>query len=448
MSRPEIVLLGVNHKTAPVEVREKLALKEEETPPLQLFSELSCCREVVFLSTCNRVEIIACTDNPESLAEVRNLWTGRAGLGREDTERCLYEYHGQEAVKHLFRVAASLDSMIVGEPQILGQLKDAYRQAAKAGSAGPILNRLLHRAFSVAKRIRTETRIASQAVSISYAAVELAKKIFGDLKGKNALLIGAGEMAELAAQHLKTNGVSGLAVANRTLERAVDLAKTLGGTAVSLDELEEELVRADIVISSTGAPNVVVTADQVKSIMRPRRHRLLFFIDIAVPRDIDPAVNSIENVYLYDIDELKEVVEENRAEREKEARKAGRMVEEEVIKFLGWMDSLDIVPVIRQLMAKGEEVRKQELEKSLKGLGDLNKKQRKAVEALTKSIVSKLLHHPVTSIKQCREMEHGDEIIAAACRLFNLEGAYGESFEHVSRDVEEAPACRKNSDRE
>ena len=448
MSRPEIVLLGVNHKTAPVEVREKLALKEEETPPLQLFSELSCCREVVFLSTCNRVEIIACTDNPESLAEVRDLWTGRAGLGREDTERCLYEYHGQEAVKHLFRVAASLDSMIVGEPQILGQLKDAYRHAAKAGSAGPILNRLLHRAFSVAKRIRTETRIASQAVSISYAAVELAKKIFGDLKGKNALLIGAGEMAELAAQHLKTNGVSGLAVANRTLERAVDLAKTLGGTAVSLDELEEELVRADIVISSTGAPNVVVTADQVKSIMRPRRHRLLFFIDIAVPRDIDPAVNSIENVYLYDIDELKEVVEENRAEREKEARKAGRMVEEEVIKFLGWMDSLDIVPVIRQLMAKGEEVRKQELEKSLKGLGDLNKKQRKAVEALTKSIVSKLLHHPVTSIKQCREMEHGDEIIAAACRLFNLEEAYGESFENVSRDVEEAPACRKDSDRE
>ncbi len=442
MSRPEIVLLGVNHKTAPVEVREKLALKEEEIPPLQLFSELPCCREAVFLSTCNRVEIIACTDTPESLNEVRNLWTGRAGIVEAEAGKCLYEYHGEEAVQHLFRVASSLDSMIVGEPQILGQLKDAYRQAAEAGSAGPILNRLLHRAFSVAKRIRTETRIASQAVSISYAAVELAKKIFGDLKGKNALLIGAGEMAELAAQHLKTNGVSGLAVANRTLQRAVDLAKTLGGTAVSLDELEEELVRADIVISSTGAPNIVVTADQVRSIMRPRRHRLLFFIDIAVPRDIDPAVNSIENVYLYDIDELKEVVEENRAEREKEARKAGRMVEEEVIKFLGWMDSLDIVPVIRQLMAKGEEVRTQELEKSMKVLGRLDKKQRKAVEALTRSIVNKLLHHPVTSIKQCREMEHGDEIIAAACRLFNLEDAYGESFESVSRDIQAAPQCR------
>jgi len=445
MSRPEIVLLGVNHKTAPVEVREKLALKEEEIPPLQLFSQLSSCREIVFLSTCNRVEIIACTDTPDSLTEVRDLWTGRAGMDAGDAERYIYEHHGKDAVNHLFRVASSLDSMIVGEPQILGQLKDAYRQAARAGSAGPVLNRLLHRAFSVAKRIRTETRIASQAVSISYAAVELAKKIFGDLKGKNALLIGAGEMAELAAQHLKTNGVSGLAVANRTLERAVDLAKTLGGTAVSLDELEEELVRADIVISSTGAPNVVVTADQVKSIMRPRRHRLLFFIDIAVPRDIDPAVNSIENVYLYDIDELREVVEENRAEREKEARKAGRMVDEEVIKFLGWMESLDIVPVIRQLMAKGEEVRRQELRKSLKGLGNMDKKQRKAVDALTKSIVNKLLHHPVTSIKQCREMEHGDEIIAAACRLFNLEGVYGESFEDVSKDVEKPHACRKVS---
>ena len=189
----------------------------------------------------------------------------------------------------------------------------------------------------------------------------------------------------------------------------------------------------------------MVSADQVKSIMRPRRHRLLFFIDIAVPRDIDPAVNSIENVYLYDIDELREVVEENRAEREKEARKAGRMVDEEVIKFLGWMESLDIVPVIRQLMAKGEEVRRQELRKSLKGLGNMDKKQRKAVDALTKSIVNKLLHHPVTSIKQCREMEHGDEIIAAACRLFNLEGVYGESFEDVSKDVEKPHACRKVS---
>ncbi len=446
MNRPEIVLLGVNHKTAPVEVREKLAIKEEDTPPLKLFSELSCCREVVFLSTCNRVEIIACTDNLDSLDQVRRLWLSRAGIGNNDADSCLYEYHGQDAINHLFRVASSLDSMIVGEPQILGQLKDAYRIAAKAGSAGPILNRLMHRAFSVAKRIRTETRIASQAVSISYAAVELAKKIFGDLKGKNALLIGAGEMAELAAQHLKTNGVSGLAVANRTLERAVELARALGGTAVSLDELDEELVKADIVISSTGAPHVVVTAEQVKSIMRPRRHRLLFFIDIAVPRDIDPDVNSIENVYLYDIDELKEVVEGNRAEREKEARKAGRMVDEEVIKFLSWLDSLDIVPVIRQLMAKGEEVRRQEMEKSLKGLGELSKKQKKAIDTLTKSIVNKLLHHPVTSIKQCREMEHGDEIIAAACRLFNLEGAYGESFEEVSKDVDHAPACRKTND--
>ncbi len=441
MSKPEIVLLGVNHKTAPVEVREKLALKEEDTPPLKLFSGFPGCREAVFLSTCNRVEVIACTESADLLQNLKEFWCSRAGLDPDEAGSALYEYRGKEAVKHLFRVASSLDSMIVGEPQILGQLKDAYRMASEEKSAGMILNRLLHRAFSVAKRIRTETRIASQAVSISYAAVELAKKIFGDLKGKNALLIGAGEMAELAAQHLKTNGVSGLAVANRTLQRAIDLARDLGGTAVSLDELEQELVHADIVISSTGAPGVVVTADQVKSIMRPRRHRLLFFIDIAVPRDIDPAVNSIENVYLYDIDELKEVVEENRAEREKEARKAERMVDEEVLKFLSWMDSLDIVPVIRELMARGEAIRKQELEKSCKTLKDLTKKQQKAVDALTRSIVNKLLHHPVTSIKQCGNMENPDEFIAAACRLFNLEGtSHQDALEEMtgknSRDLQ------------
>ncbi len=413
--------MGVNHKTAPVEIREKLALKEEETSPLELFSGLRSCREVVFLSTCNRVEIVACARDAASLQGVKDLWFERAGVSPEDAGRCVYTHQGRSAIQHLFRVASSLDSMIVGEPQILGQLKDAYRQASEQGTSGPILNRLFHRAFSVAKRIRTETRIASQAVSISYAAVELAKKIFGDFKGKNALLIGAGEMAELAAQHLKANGVTGLVVANRTLERAVELARNLGGTAVSLNELEDELVRADIVISSTGAPGLVVTASQVRGIMRPRRHRLLFFIDIAVPRDIDPEINSIENCFLYDIDELKEVVEENRAEREKEARKAERMVDEEVIKFLSWMDSLDIVPVIRQLMARGEEIRRQELEKSGKHFGDLSKKQRKALDALTRSIVSKLLHHPVTTIKQCRDMDHGDEIVAAACRLFDLD---------------------------
>ncbi len=445
MNKPEIILLGVNHKTAPVEVREKLALKEEETPPLQLFSEIPGCRETVFLSTCNRVEVIACADTPELMGHIKEFWFKRAGLDEAAVRDAFYECRGTEAVKHLFRVASSLDSMIVGEPQILGQLKDAYRAAAEAGSAGPILNRLLHRAFSVAKRVRTETRIASQAVSISYAAVELARKIFGDLKGKNALLVGAGEMAELAAQHLKANGVTGLAVANRTLQRAVDLARDLGGTAVSLEELDQELVRADIVISSTGAPGVVITADQVRSIMRPRRHRLLFFIDIAVPRDIDPEVNSIENVFLYDIDELKEVVEENRAEREKEAMKAERMVEEEVLKFVSWIDSLDIVPVIREIMARGEQIRKQELAKSSKCLNDLSKKQKKAVEALTKSIVNKLLHHPVTSIKQCREMQNSDELIAAACRLFNIEGAgHEERLPGKAQDSQDGHAEQEN----
>ncbi|RUM87538.1 MAG: glutamyl-tRNA reductase, partial [Thermodesulfatator sp.] len=295
----DILLIGVNHKTAPVEVREKLALREADPPALELFNKLPACLEVVFLSTCNRVEIIAGTnDINKARQQIASTWQKFSGLNNAVFEESTYEYTGMEAARHVFRVASSLDSMVVGEPQILGQLKDAYRNASEAKCAGPILNKLMHKAFSTAKKIRTETRIASQAVSISYAAVELAKKIFGDLSGKKALLVGAGEMAELAAQHLKTNGIEKLVVANRTLERAIDLSMSLGGEAVSLEELEDMLVEVDIVISSTGAPGLVIKKDMVKRIMRPRRHKLLFFIDIAVPRDIDPSINDIDNVYL------------------------------------------------------------------------------------------------------------------------------------------------------
>jgi glutamyl-tRNA reductase len=272
-------------------------------------------------------------------------------------QEVLYEYEGMSAIRHLFRVAASLDSMVVGEPQILGQLKDAYRMASESKAAGMVLSRLLHKAFSVAKKVRTETRIASHAVSISYAAVELAKKIFGDLSGKGGMLIGAGEMAELAAQHLLASGAGKLVVANRTLSRAVELARSLRGSAISLEEVDDALVDADIVISSTGAPGIILRKDQIKRIMRPRRHRLLFIIDIAVPRDIDPKVNDIDNVYLYDIDDLKGVIKFNKAEREKEASKADRMVEAEAIKFMSWMESLNVVPVIRHLQEKAEAVR-------------------------------------------------------------------------------------------
>ncbi len=423
LNKMDILLLGVNHKTAPVEVRERLALRESEPSALRLFHDLPACLEIVFLSTCNRVEIIAGTNDIEAARrQLVETWQKSSGVSPEVFSRSTYEYSGVDAVRHVFRVASSLDSMVVGEPQILGQLKDAYRDASEANCSGHLLNKLMHKAFSTAKRIRTETRIASQAVSISYAAVELAKKIFGDLKGKSALLVGAGEMAELAAQHLKTNGIDDLIVANRTLERAIELSKALGGKAVSLEELEDMLVDVDIVISSTGAPGLVIKKEQVKRIMRPRRHRLLFFIDIAVPRDIDPDINEIDNVYLFDIDELKEVVEENKAERKKEAIRAERIVEAEVIKFKSWMKSLDIIPIIKKLQEKAESVRQKELRKTLKNLKGLNDKEKKAIEKLSMSLVNKILHDPIIFIKKGSSEKQRDEALAMVCRIFGLNG--------------------------
>jgi glutamyl-tRNA reductase len=422
-TRPQIVLLGVNHNTAPVEVRESLSLSGSETPALRLFSELPSCAEVVFLSTCNRVEVLVSTNRLDEVKKsIKELWLGKGKMDSNTLQGALYEYEGMSAIRHLFRVASSLDSMVVGEPQILGQLKDAYRMALEAKTAGMVLNRLLHKAFSVAKRVRTETRIASHAVSISYAAVELAKKIFGDLEGKNGMLIGAGEMAELAAQHLIASGAEKLVVANRTLSRAVELSRSLGGSAISLEEVGEALVDADIVISSTGAPGIILSKDQVKRIMRPRRHRLLFFIDIAVPRDIDPKVNEIDNVYLYDIDDLKGVIEFNKAEREKEASKADRMVRAEVIKFMAWMESLNVVPVIQHLQEKAEAVRQKELSRSHKVLESLNDEQQKALDVLTRSIVQKILHDPVVFLKKSAQEKDSDMMLDATCRLFGIDG--------------------------
>jgi len=413
----------VNHNTAQVEVRERLSLSGSDIPALRLFAELPSCEEVVFLSTCNRVEVLVSAKRLDEVKEsIKELWQDKGKMDSNTLQGALYEYEGMSAIRHLFRVASSLDSMVVGEPQILGQLKDAYRMASEAKTAGMVLNRLLHKAFSVAKRIRTETRIASHAVSISYAAVELAKKIFGDLAGKNGMLIGAGEMAELAAQHLIASGADKLVVANRTLSRAVELSRSLGGSAISLEEVGDALVDADIVISSTGAPGIILSKDQVKRIMRPRRHRLLFFIDIAVPRDIDPKVNDIDNVYLYDIDDLKGVIDFNKAEREKEASKADRMVEAEVIKFMAWMESLNVVPVIQHLQEKGEAVRQKEISRSHKVLESLNDEQQKALDVLTKSIVQKILHDPIVYIKKGAQEKNGKMILDATCRLFGIDG--------------------------
>jgi glutamyl-tRNA reductase len=302
-------------------------------------------------------------------------------------------------------VSTSLDSMIVGEAQILGQLKEAYRHASESQCTGPILNKLLHKSFSVAKRVRSETLIGASAVSISYAAVELAKKIFGAIENKNVLLIGAGEMAELAAEHLVGQGVRKVVVVNRTLSRAMDLAKRFNGTAASLDELFSQLEQADIVISSTGAPNIILHKQDMKPIMRERRNEPIFFIDIAVPRDLDPGLNDLDNVYLYDIDDLQNVVEINKSERDKEAVKARRIVDEEALNFQAWLEGLSIVPTITALRKKADDICQGELERTLCRLRHLTPDEQKIIEKMAQSISSKLLHGPVTYLKDesCKE---------------------------------------------
>ncbi len=394
-----VLALGVNHKVAPVEVREKLVFCDSDVP-LERLMAVEGCKECCFLSTCNRVEVLFVSDSPEkTVADIRAFLFSKSGLGSQEAEQYTYLHQGRSAVNHLFRVASSLDSMIVGEPQILGQLKQAFREATEEKTTGVILNRLMDKSFSVAKRIRTETNIGGSAVSISYAAVQLAKKIFGSLQGKRVLLVGAGEMAELAAEHLVAQGIEEVVVANRTVERAVTLARRFNGKAVSLGELVEQLEYADILISSTGATDLVLRKKDVKPIMRKRMNSPLFLIDIAVPRDLDPELNSLENVYLYDIDNLKDVVEINKEERDKEAEKAERIVTEESLKFLDWLGGMEVSPVIAELRAKADAIRDAELARTLSKLGNLSHKEQKSIEVMTSSLISKLLHDPIQFIK-------------------------------------------------
>ncbi|MBU0945340.1 MAG: glutamyl-tRNA reductase [Proteobacteria bacterium] len=421
MPNEMILLLGVNHKSTPLEVREKLALSSGYEKPLQALKRIEGIREYYLLSTCNRVEILVTARDEARVVEELSRFLFGDALTPEQYEKHLYCYRNEEAIHHLFLVAASLDSMIVGEAQILGQLKEAYRWAAAEKCTGPVLNKLLHKAFSVAKRVRSETCIGSSAVSISYAAIELAKKIFGSLENKRVLLIGAGEMAELAAEHLVGNGAREVVVANRTLERALNLAKRFNGRAVGLDELFEQLELVDIIVSSTGAPNIILHKEDVKPLMRNRRNKPLFFIDIAVPRDLDPALNDLDNVYLYDIDDLNNVVELNKAERDKEAIKAKRIVDEEALKFKDWLAGLAITPTIAALRAKGDQVCTLELARTLPRLTNLTAKERQSVEKMAAAIVSRLLHDPVVFLKNESCKDQSEMKVGIFRSVFGLE---------------------------
>jgi glutamyl-tRNA reductase len=418
-----LILLGMNHKTAPLDLRERLSIScEEAIRPLREIMNIPWINGVIYLSTCNRVEVLAQTTNAEATLEhLKDFIVEHGNLSREELMRCLYVYGREEAVRHLFRVSASLDSLVMGEPQILGQVKDAYRQSVEAGTTGLILNKVMHFAFRVAKRVRSETGIAANAVSVSFAAVELAKKIFGGLKGKTVLLVGAGEMSELAARHLITHGAAQIIIANRTYARAQQMAEAFHGRPVDFDRLEEALRDADIVISSTGAPGYVITAPMVTAALRRRKNRLLFLIDIAVPRDIEPAAGNIENVFLYNIDNLQDIVDENVRGRMQEAQKAEAIIDEEVIRFTKWYHTLEVVPTIISLKEKAEVIVRGELDRSSAWMQHLTAEDRNNVEILAGSIINKILHDPIVSLKEESQDDDAIPYVAALRRLFKLE---------------------------
>lgn len=419
----EIIVVGLSHKTAPVEIREKVAFAADCLhEALRAVQGLPSLHEAVIVSTCNRVEVYAASRSRE--VGVEALVAFMADYHRiplEDLRPHLYVHAGTDAVRHVFRVASSLDSMVVGEPQILGQVKDAYEAATEGSATGLVLNRFMHKAFSTAKRVRTETRIAQSAVSVSFAAVELARKIFGSLEGKQVLVVGAGEMCELAATHLVENGVSGVQVTNRTLARAEALAERYEGRAVPFEEFTYHLPEVDIVIASTGAPHFVVEVEHVRAAMKVRKQKPMFLIDIAVPRDIDPRINDLPNVYLYDVDDLQGVVDANRKERAKEAEKAEQIVGDEVESFLAWLKTLEVTPTIRELRGRFDAIRRTEVEKTLKAFGDnLTKKQEKSIEAMSQAIVNKILHEPTLYLKRLADEPEVDFSVDAVRRLFGL----------------------------
>jgi glutamyl-tRNA reductase len=422
MSR-EIVSLGVSHHSAPVEIREQLAISDAalETSLRELVA-LPHVDEGVIVSTCNRVEVTAAThDGEAALHDLVSFLARSENVDQEQIRRHLTVFRGADAVRHLFRVASSLDSMVVGEPQILGQLKDSYERAAASGCAGPILHRCFHKSFSVAKRVRTETAIASRAVSISSAAVELTGKIFDTLEDKTAMLIGAGTMSELAARHLLTRGVRSLIVTNRTYDRAVDLARDFRGTPVPFAEIDRYLPMADIIIGSTAAEDYVLTVPMVEQLLQRRKYRSVFLIDMSVPRNFDPGINELDDVYLYDIDDLSSVAESNRDEREREAARAEQIIVAEVDGFCRWLGGLEVVPTIVALRRKAEQIRQHELAKTLGTLRDLGEREQRAIDAMAAAIVNKLLHSPITRLKS--EATRGESLYLSAARgLFEIEG--------------------------
>ncbi len=397
-----VFVAGLSHRNAPVSLREQLAVEDDKLRELlQDVHATGVLREAVLLSTCNRVELYGVAEAPgEARAAVFRHLCRYRGIDPATVEPVLYTHEDEEAVRHAFRVASSLDSMMIGEPQILGQVKDAFALAQACEVVGPALHTLFTQAFTVAKKVRSETDIGRHAVSVAFAAVELAKKIFTTLAGKSVLLLGAGKMSELAARHLVEQGAFPIYVVNRTWARAQELARALAGTAVPFDELATAMAAVDIVIASTAAPTPVVTRETVQRAMQARRGRPLFFIDIAVPRDVEAGVSTLDDVYCYDIDALRQVVDANIRERVREAQRAEGLVEREVARFAARLRDVEVIPTIVSLRERLEEIRLGEVRKTLARLPEASAETRAAIDALSSGIVNKVLHAPITKLRE------------------------------------------------
>jgi glutamyl-tRNA reductase len=416
-------LIGVNHKSAPLEVRERLAIPESRLP--------DACRDLtahpgieegMIISTCNRVEVVTHTTNGS--ADLRGFLHQHFELKAEDLDPHLYEYREKDAVRHVFRVASSLDSMVVGEAQILGQVKEAYATARAVGSVRGQLDQLFTRAFAVAKRVRSETAVGSSSVSIASVAVELAKKIFGSLQGKSVFIVGAGKMSELAARHLMAHGCATIFVANRTYERAVGLAQRFNGQAIKFDDLYDNCDRADIVITSTGAPHAIFRREHGEQFLARRKNRPMFFIDIAVPRDVAPEMAKLDGIFAYDIDDLQQAVSSHVADRSKEAELAEAIILSEVenfkARFEARLQTLDVVPTIVSLQDHLETIRQAEIDRVRGRMGPLTPEQEMAVESLTRGIINKVMHTPITTLKTAAREAQATTVIDVVRRLFNL----------------------------
>lgn len=427
-----ILAVGLNHRTAPVEIRERFAIAEHALPEaLQQLRTTKSVLECVVVATCNRTEIYVVVDRLHMCGLfIRSFMEKFFQIPRQEFTNYLYMYEDDHAIDHLFRVASGLDSMVLGETQILGQVKDSFLLAQELGTTGTWFNMLFKQAITMAKRAHAETSIGETAVSVSYAAVELGKRIFGQFTKKKVLILGAGKMSELTVKHLYANGADEVVVANRTLTRAEQLAAKFNGTACTISEGIARLHEMDIVISSTGADGFVLSMDQLQESMKKRKNRPIFMIDIAVPRDLDPAMAQIQNVFLYDIDDLEGIVESNMEQRRKEAAKIEAMIATEIAAFRNWLKTLGVSPLIYALQQKSSQIHQETMDSLFKKLPDLDEHEAKVIRKLTKSIVNQMLHDPILRIKEMAVEKNSDEALKMFTQIFALE-------EHLEKAEEE-----------